>query len=734
MDLGRNFKPNILCVAPPYGDRIAAGSAYLLGYLKANGCHEFDFLDLRLGAAFDFTPTYRTTGAFGESYVIDVPDLPLVLMLLEAFDNGTHLVPELTPVFERYCIERGISPQYLQSYLKGLDRYFASTFEQIPHIDFIGFSVWSPNFLSTLVAAAHLKRRPRPPVIVVGGPQVTSSQASAALGLRSRLFDVVVLGEGEATLLDIFSQYAKSGAVASAVPGTAVLDPSSGEVIRLERKLLRLNSLPPPSFEEMPLQAYQIDAGYRAVPFQLSRGCTDKCSFCSEQVFWRSFRSDVPEHAIDQIQQLQQRYDANLIEFCDSLLNGIPRRLTAFVDQLLTREIKIEWTSFMRAQMDHEGARLLARAGCTGVFIGIESFSDSTLELMNKRRTEADNIQAATAFLEAGIHVTAGFIPGFPGDTRGGFLHSVGVLRNLQQRFPGRLELHEEPFTVMAGAPIYSKLGEMGLSPQMWPDEYLDLAPRYRDIGASVICAVEGDNQGMERLGRMAIVGTVKNDLPARTRFDEGSDEELPSHVFEFEHIYAGWYSAEKKSPAGHRYCLLVNEREREQLVDLQESRFPIDEAEREVADILADLEKAHVAPPSRAPRVVRTLYRRHGLDHCTFTVAPHVVARKIGRSGKHRVLVFDTVTRRHCKRSAHDAPIIASLFERARTLRELAAVAQDRDVRRGPEWLSARVDDLKEAGVLVVTDVALDLQVALRTSGLPEAERSSVPPLVETS
>lgn len=710
--LERKFKPNILCVAPPYGDRAPAGTAYLLGYLKANGCHDFDFLDLRLGAPFDFTPTYRTTGTFGESYVLDIPDLPLVLMLLDAFEKGTSLVPEQTPLFERYCIERGISPQYLQSYLHGLDRYFDAAFRQIPRIDFIGFSTWTPNFLATLLAAAHLKRRPHPPVIIAGGPQVTSSRASAALGLRSGLFDVVALSEGEATLLEVYSEFKRTGAVSSAMPGTATLDPSTGEVIRQERKLLRLDSLPLPSFEEMPLQAYQVEDGYRAVPYQLSRGCTDKCSFCSERVFWRTFRSDAPDHVVDQILELKQRYDANLIDFCDSLLNGVQRRLMGFVDQLLSRSVQVEWTGFMRAQMNREEAQLLARAGCTGVFIGIESFSDATLELMNKRRTEADNIQAATAFLDAGIHVTAGFIPGFPRDTRHGFLHSVAVLRDLQQRYPGRLELHEEPFTVMAGAPIYNNLSEMGLSPKMWAEEYLAIAPRYRDLGAEVLCEVVGDNQGLERIGRTTIVGAVKTDLPEKTRFDEGSDEELPSHAFEFEHICDGWYSAEKKSPAGHRYCLLVNDAERERLLELQEDHFPLDDGSEEVAKALGRLETAHVVPPSRAvPRIVRSLYRRREIDRCTFTVAAHVVARDMGWKGKHRMLVFDTVTRRHFKRRKQEAKLLSALFEQPRALSDLAPMAASLGLPGKIDWLRARIDDLKESGIVVVTDVAPEVQ-----------------------
>ena len=167
------------------------------------------------------------------------------------------------------------------------------------------------------------------------------------------------------------------------------------------------------------------------------------------------------------------------------------------VDQMISSDVRVGWTSFMRAQMDADAARLLARSGCTGVFIGVESFSDEALQAMNKRRTEADNVRAIRAFVEAGIHVTAGFIPGFPGDSRPGFMHSVQVLRELQDRYPGRIELHEEPFTVMANAPMISKLESFGLTPQAWADEYLDILTDYRDVTAGVLCSVQGDGQGM---------------------------------------------------------------------------------------------------------------------------------------------------------------------------------------------------------------------------------------------
>src|ERR1041385_8511020 len=101
---------------------------------------------------------------------------------------------------------------------------------------------------------------------------------------------------------------------------------------------------------------------------------------------------------------------------------------------------------------------------------------------MNKRRTEADNVRALRAFLRAGIFVVAGLIPGFPGDSRPGFLHSVSQLRKLQTEFPGRLRVNTEVFRVSPGLPLYRDLEGLGLTPQKWAEDYLNIAPRYSDI------------------------------------------------------------------------------------------------------------------------------------------------------------------------------------------------------------------------------------------------------------
>src|SRR5262249_20340363 len=152
---------------------------------------------------------------------------------------------------------------------------------------------------------------------------------------------VVALSEGEETLLDLYTNFSPGRGVRQGVAGTMWMDPVSGQFHQSERSLMRIGHMPAPSFAEMHFEAYQEDE-YRKAPFQLSRGCTDKCEFCSEWVFWRRFRPDAPDHAIEKIKELRQDYGVNFIIFSDSLLNGVPKRLVEFAESLLRERVEIQ--------------------------------------------------------------------------------------------------------------------------------------------------------------------------------------------------------------------------------------------------------------------------------------------------------------------------------------------------------------------------------------------------------
>jgi Radical SAM superfamily len=636
-------KPALLCVVPPYTLSLPAGIAYLLAYANQRGCADFGFLDLRLGVPDAYAPTYTHTGIFGESYVMDVPDLPLVLSLLQSVLCGEPATSGFPAVLDKYCLARGISAPYLGDYLTSLDQYFAAVVKNFSAVRFVGCSVWTSNFLTTLLFAAHLKRLRKPPVIVAGGPQVTESSASAALALRSRLFDYVIPGEGEASLLDLYFQVSTAGA-GIALPGTIALG-AGGEIERgPDRPLLRHEDIPLPSFDQMPLLSYQEPGLLRTVPYHLSRGCTDKCTFCSEWKFWRRFRLGSSDGAVDGVRELQRRYGAEYIAFTDSLLNGHPGRIRDFAEGMAGLGTKLSWGGFMRANMDDETAHLLRRAGCSVVFVGVESMSDETLMLMNKRRTEFQNIAALRAFLGAGIRVVAGLIPGFPGDTREAFCHTIHQLRALQREFPGKLRVNVEPFIVSPGQPLFANLEEAGLAGVPWDSEVLGIAPEYADISASIFCTVTGDNQGVERMGRLRMAEAIESDEPTRIDcFYYKVAETLRRTEFDFCNLSNGWFLARCKGPISWIYACIVNEREREDL-EYRASRIDWVDllAARGLRTTLRKLEAAHLLKPQRVPKVMEG-----GCLQSTarYRVAPYVVARYGDWRVRNRLLVADFVT-----------------------------------------------------------------------------------------
>jgi radical SAM superfamily enzyme YgiQ (UPF0313 family) len=630
------LSPNLLCIVPPYftGGAPPAGAAALLAYLKANGCHDFDFLDLRLMVPNDVAPTYNPVGLFGESFVIDVPDLPLVLRALDAWDRGQSfpLVGDIDEVFERYCIERGTNPSFLSGYLQSIDRFLKETFDRIPDLQFVGMSIWSSNYLTSLLAAAHLKRRKNPPFILAGGPQVTESAASAELGLMSGLFDAVALGEGEDTLLAVYDAV-RRGELSQDISGTMRLPPGGGRAVATERKLLNLTSLPTPDFSRLPVPLYRDPSVGVRLPYQLSRGCTDECSFCSEWAFWRHFRPGSPEHAAEQVAELVARYGATDIAFTDSLLNGHIKRLRSFAEELLRRDLKVTWGGFMRAQMDRETADLLHRAGCRWAFIGIESMSDETLGAMNKRRTEADNIAALRVFLGAGISVRAGIIPGFPADNRHRFLHTLKVLSGLANEYAPKLALNVEPFIVSPGQPLYHRLDEMGLRGILWPEEVRELAPRYREVTDRILCAVEGANQGMERLGQWRAVQTLDlSGVRSEAYTTALAQEPVASTSVTFCTIDADWTLGLVKSPSARIVGVLVDAHERRELeaIAKRPGRSTDLFALPEFVAVWTRLQARHLVVDAQAKGVHRSLFGVPTAAIREVTLSPHALVRTI--------------------------------------------------------------------------------------------------------
>ena len=493
----------ILAVVGPY--TIAgppAGIAYLLGKLKQNGINDIGFVDLRLGGPEWLSLTYNAMGTENEHYVFDVPDLPLVLHFLRrqgAPDVWNDF--ENLPWARTYCQSRSLSPILLGHTLRRTQAWLARWASTVDRPAIVGFSVWISNYLTTLMAAAELKRLPNPPFIVLGGPQCTDSENAADLALASGLVDAVVLGEGEQTFLELQAQVDPvTHTLCGPTPAGTKIWRNGAVEFGGPRKLYHMDDLPLPNYDSMDLDIYSRKV--RQISYELSRGCTDKCEFCSEWVFWEHFRSTTPVSAVNQLLELQRRTGYGSVTFSDSLLNGSANRLVGFAEQLLSTNLQFLWSGFVRADITKPVAKLLSRAGLDHVFIGVESLSDATLSSMKKRRAGADNTDAIEAFLEAGISVAAGVIAGFPGDSVADFEGTITGLKSFLTRYPKKFQASIEPFVVTPSATIAKKPEEFGLTLVPWEDEIIDWVPELESISRRCLARAEGVDQSHERTRR----------------------------------------------------------------------------------------------------------------------------------------------------------------------------------------------------------------------------------------
>lgn len=268
------------------------------------------------------------------------------------------------------------------------DRLLASPY------DLYLFSTYSSNLLFSLLLACGIKKRSHAP-IVFGGPGSGIPQTREFM-MRAGLVDAVVVGEGEATIVDLLDKWTGEPTLPH-VPGVASID---GSVMVCEpRPLLDLDSLPFTVFPDSP-------QGY--APVETTRGCTMRCAFCSESQYWHEHRARSVSAVVEELASLTERHGALHVEFVDSLVNPSPARLDALNEGLIQAALPVEWTCDMRAVpwMTAQRAEAAYRAGCRVVNIGAETFIPRALTALSKGTRVEWILDTIRALSGAGIMVT----------------------------------------------------------------------------------------------------------------------------------------------------------------------------------------------------------------------------------------------------------------------------------------------------------------------------------------
>lgn len=290
-------------------------------------------------------------------------------------------------------------------------------------------------------------------LLVAGGPLPTSDPESFL-----KDFDVVAIGEGEETLLELVQCFSR-GSDFSKVSGLAFSD--AGELKFTDNRgfVADLDSLPFPSRDlfdnEAYIRFYQKSEGYSITSLMSSRGCPFQCDFCSRPVFGNSFRSRSAKNIVDEIEEILS-LGYHRVWFADDCFTLNRERLLDICDEIIKRKLKVEWECLSRVDtINREIADQMKKAGCVRLFFGIESGNDKILTLIKKQINVEQAKQAVIISKETCIKVGAFFILGYPGESEDTVLDTVN--------FASSLPLNYLSFTLpypIPGTPLFERVKE----------------------------------------------------------------------------------------------------------------------------------------------------------------------------------------------------------------------------------------------------------------------------------
>lgn len=305
-----------------------------------------------------------------------------------------------------------------------------------PNIIMTGHAGSTPAHPAVMSMARALKERLPASPIVYGGVFPTY-HASEILAGESPI-DIVVRGEGEATIVHVMRAIAGGGGLAE-VRGISYRD--CGEV--------RSNS---PA--EMIADLDEIRVGWeliddwdryqcwgmgRSAVVQFSRGCPHQCTYCGQRGFWTKWRyRDVVKTAAE-IAWLYRQKGVRFVDLADENPTSSKRLWQAFLEALIAENLPVKLFATIRASdivRDADILHLYKSAGIECVLMGMETTDPDTIVKIRKGSTTRDDSEAIRLLRQHGILSMVGHIVGFEQETWRDYWRSLRQLLVYDPRPP----------------------------------------------------------------------------------------------------------------------------------------------------------------------------------------------------------------------------------------------------------------------------------------------------------
>jgi len=351
--------------------------------------------------------------------ILLVPSLNIIMQKLH------YYLPYGLLSLQATATASGVKVDILPTQTKQLSQKFQNADELVKTIirdvswkayDVLGLSTVCNSFHHSLYIAKLAKQQAPWLSIWLGGPHV-SVVAKQVLDTISYI-DAVFIGEAEDSFAEILTRREQGDFNLCSVPGvlTRENDYIPRQIINNLDELQWIGFAPDYLSS---LLATESTSEIKSIPLEVSRGCPNKCTFCSTFKYWEPrVRRKSNSRIIKEMKYLSNLTGMKFFDLIGDSFGAPPRTLLHFSETMCQEVPDFTWACSLRTCDVTQGSlNTLWEGGCRGMFFGIESASDETLKRVKKKVKLERDLKMIAKAVEMGFDVVTSFIIGFPWET-----------------------------------------------------------------------------------------------------------------------------------------------------------------------------------------------------------------------------------------------------------------------------------------------------------------------------
>jgi len=263
--------------------------------------------------------------------------------------------------------------------------------------------------------------------VVVGGHHPTFCPDAA---LHDPAIDFAIRGEGELPLAALADRVARGSTDWDSVPGLCFRRDSQLVCTPRPPPIARLDELPEPARDLV------VGCDWNRYPIHYvvtARGCPFDCAFCSDRRLWGGkVRRRSVGSVLAEIESVARTYPVRFVDIVDGTFTYDRAWVRDFCSALAAKRSGIAWRCTARYDsVDEAMLADLKRAGCAGLYFGLESGSADVLRSVGKRTSVAQIVKVSEAVRRAGIPSIASVLLGLPGETREDIRATLDLMRRV---------------------------------------------------------------------------------------------------------------------------------------------------------------------------------------------------------------------------------------------------------------------------------------------------------------